>query len=151
MADELKASFTPEKIAEQAQGNATALILVTIAYLRDQELAVDEYMAFAGRQLAPGWEDLQGQATKDIAEWVALNMVSMGGTLQSLSGGDSQAEVVIVGWPSEDLRTLLELDRADADPVWNIFQPIAEYLGLKFAWKRQEDEVTLSFSRQSSE
>lgn len=147
MSDEIKTTFTPERIAEQAQGNATALCLATINYLRDHHLDVNEFWASVGRQFAPGWAEMQGRTTKDIAQAAALNMVSVGGTLQSLSGDDSQAEVVILGWPSEDDHTFFALDQTDTDPIWNIFQPIAEYLGLHYAWKRQGDEVTMTFWR----
>jgi len=77
----------------------------------------------------------------------ALNMVSAGGTLQLLSGDDSQAQTVILGWPSADWRTFFALDRADIDPIWNMFRPNAESLGLQYEWTRQGDEVTMTFSR----
>jgi hypothetical protein len=147
MSDEMKTIFTPEQIANQAEGNATALALATIAYLRDHSLDIYEYCASVGRQFAPGWAELQGQTMKDIAQAAALNMVSVGGTLQSLSGDDSQAQAVILGWPSEDDLTFFTLDYADIDPFWNIFQPIAESLGVHYAWKRQGDKVTMIFSR----
>jgi hypothetical protein len=146
MSDE-KTIFTPEQIAEQAQGNATAVTLATIAYLREHDLAVDEYAAYVGRRFAPGWAEVQGRPPKDIAQMAALNMVSVGGTLQSLSGDDSQAQAVIRGWPSADWRTYFALDQADIDPIWNMFRPIAESLGLRYEWTRQGDEVTMAFSR----
>jgi len=58
MSDE-KTIFMSEQIAEQAQGNATALTLVTLAYLWDHDLAVDEYVAYVGRQFAAGWAEMQ--------------------------------------------------------------------------------------------
>ena len=146
MPDE-KTIFTPEQIAEQAQGNATAVTLVTIAYLREHNLAVDEYATYVGRRFAPGWAEMQGRPPKDIAQAAALNMVSVGGTLQSLSGDNSRAQAVIRGWPSADWRTYFALDQADIDPMWNMFRPIAESLGFQYEWTRQGDEVTMTFSR----
>jgi hypothetical protein len=146
MSDE-KTIFTLEQIAEQAQGNATALTLVTIAYLRDHDLAADEYVAYVGRRFAPGWAEMQGRPAKDIAQAAALNMVSVGGTLQSLSGDDSQAQAVIRDWPSADWRTYFALDQVDIDPIWNMFRSIAESLGFQYEWTRQGDEVTMTFSR----
>lgn len=146
MSDE-KTIFTLEQIAKQAQENATALTLATIAYLRDHDLAVDEYVAYVGRRFAGGWAEMEGRPTKDIAQMAALNMVSVGGTLQSLSGDDSQAQAVVLGWPSADWRTFFTLDQADIDPIWNMFRPIAESLGLQYEWTRQGDEVTMTFSR----
>ena len=151
MSDEMKTTFTTERIAEQASGIITALNLATITYLRDHQLDVDAYWTSVGQQFAPSWAGRQGRPTKDIAQQVAFNIVSMGGTVQSLSGDDSQAEVVILNWPAEDSRTDYKLDQADIDPFWNIWQPVAEYLGHDFAWERQGDEVTLTFSRRSNE
>lgn len=90
---------------------------------------------------------MQGRPPKDIAQMAALNIVSVGGTLQSLSGDDSQAQAVILGWPSEDWRTSFALDQADIDPIWNIFRPIAESMDLQYEWTRQGNEVTMTFSR----
>jgi hypothetical protein len=149
MSDEMKTIFTPDQLAKQAEGNATALALATIAYLQDHHLDIDEYWASVGRRFAPGWVGLQGQTMKDFAQEAALNMVSVGGTLRSLSGDDFEAEAVILGWPSDEDCTFFALDYADIDPFWNIFQPIAESLGVHYAWKRQGDEVTLIFSRRS--
>jgi hypothetical protein len=74
-------------------------------------------------------------------------MVSVGGTLKSLSGDDVRAEVVILGWPAEDWLKDFALDRADLDPFWDIFRPIAEHVGLRYDWKRRGDKVTTTVSR----
>lgn len=147
MSDEMTTTFTLERIAEQAGGNATALALATISYLRDHDLDVDEYFVYVGRRLAPTWEERQGQAPRDVAEAVALNAVSFGATVQSLSGDDSQAKLVVQDWPPEEMQALFPLDVADIDPIWDIYQPIAEYLGLHYDWKRQGNEVIVTFSR----
>jgi len=145
-----KTIFSSEQIGEQAQGNATALTLATISYLRDQDLAVEEYVAYVGRQFARGWAEMQSQPPKDIAQMAALNMVSVGGTLESLSGDETQAQAVILGWPSADSLRYFSLDQSDTDSLWNIFQPIAESLDLDYGWNRQGDEVTMTFSRRSN-
>ena len=146
MSDE-KTTFTPEQITAQAQMNATAFILGTIAYLRDHDLALDEFADYIGQRFAPGWAEMQGRPVKDIAQMAALNMVSVGGALQSLSGDDSQAQAVIQGWPSADWLAFFALDQTNIAPFWNVFKIIAESLGLQCEWTRQGDEVTLTFSR----
>ncbi len=151
MSDEMKTTFTPEQIAQQAQGNAIASFLVSISYLRDHDLAVDQYVAYVGRRVAPGWEALRDRPIQDVAKMAALNMVSLGGELQSLSGDDSKAEAVIRGWPPEDWRTFFALDLADVDSLWSAFEPVAEHLGLRYSWKRQGDEVTMIFSSREND
>ena len=53
MADSADAEVSPEELSSQAQGNATALALTALAYLKERGLDLDEYVAFHGRRFAP--------------------------------------------------------------------------------------------------
>ena len=80
---------------------------------------------------------------------MALNALSVGNTLRSLSSEDGRAELLVEGWPDEDLMSLLPLDRDDCDQIWNTYKPIMEHLGLGYAWQRQDDAVRITVERQS--
>ncbi len=147
MSEDTSNEFTPEQLLQQAQGNATAFALTSMAYVREQHLSVDEYIAFIGRQFAPGWEQLRGQPVKDVARMAALNMVSVGGILQALSGDDTRAEVLIAGWPTDELLSELRLNHQDSDFFWMIFHPIMDYLGIHYEWQRQNDGVLMAFTQ----
>jgi hypothetical protein len=67
MSDAADTEFTTEELLSQAQGNATAFALATIAYLKARSLAVDDYVAFFGRRFAPGWEGLRAQPVVAVA------------------------------------------------------------------------------------
>ncbi len=54
MSDEMKTTFTPEQISQQAQGNFNGILLVMFAYLKENALSVDEFCAFSGHRFAPG-------------------------------------------------------------------------------------------------
>ena len=149
MSDEMKTTFTPEQISQQSQGNFNAFCLVAVAYLKEHALSTDEFWSFVGRRFAPRWQ--HGLTAKEIARWAALNMVSAGGNLRSISGDESQAEAVLRGWPSEDSLVFVGVTREDADSMWGSFGPIAESLGYGYQWHRQGDEVTMTFSRRSNE
>jgi hypothetical protein len=149
MSDEVNTTFIPEEILEHAKENVNALCLVSVAYLKEHALSMDEFWAFAGRQFAPSWE--QGQTAKEVARGTALEMVSGGCNLRSLSGDESQAEAVIGGWPSEESLAFFGLTQEEADTVWGVFGPIAESLGYGYEWHRQGDEVTVTFSRRTDE
>jgi hypothetical protein len=86
MSDAADTQFPTEELLSYAQGNATAFVLATIAYLKEQDLAVDGYVRFFGSKFAPGWEELRDQPLTAVARTAALNAVSVGGTLRSLSG-----------------------------------------------------------------
>src|SRR5215216_2426599 len=118
--------FPPEEICAQAQSNAAAWILTIIAYLK-----------------------LRGGAVEEVAQLVALNALSAGSTLRSLSSEEGRAELLVEGWPDEELLGFLPLDRDDCDQIWDTYRPIMEHLGLGYAWQRQDDVVRIVVERQS--
>jgi hypothetical protein len=141
--------FPPEEICAQAQGNAAAWILTMIAYLKERGSAVEDCVAYHGRSFAPVWEWLRGHPVEEIGQLVALNTLSVGNTVRSLSSEDGRAEVLVEGWPDEELMSLLSLDRDDCDRIWDTYKPIMEHLGLDYAWQRQDDVVKVTIERQS--
>jgi hypothetical protein len=149
VSDTADTPFPPEEICAQAQGNAAAWILTIIAYLKERGLAVEDCVAFHGHSFAPAWEELRGSPVEEVAQLVALNALSVGSTLRSLSSEDGRAEVLVEGWPDEELMSLLPLDRDDCDQIWNTYKPIMEHLGLGYAWQRQDDGVRITVELQS--
>ena len=148
MTDASKVEFTTDELLSYAQGNATAFALATIAYLKEQGLAVDDYVRFFGRRFAPGWEELRSEPVAAVARTAALNAVSVGGTLRSLSGDEERAEVIIEGWPDEEISGTLGLSRSDGEAMWDSFEPIMEHLGIRYSWRHEEDgAVRLAFER----
>jgi hypothetical protein len=145
MSDAANTAFITEELLSYAQGNATAFALATIAYLKEQGLAVDDYVRYFGRRFAPGWEELRSQPVVAVARTAALNAVSVGGTLRSLSGGEASAEVLIEGWPDEEISGALGLERSDGETMWDSFEPIMEHLGIGYSWRREDGAVRLSF------
>jgi hypothetical protein len=144
VSDAADAPFPPEEICAQAQGNAAAWILTMIAYLKEHGGAVEDCVAYHGRRFAPVWEELRGHPVEEVAQLVALNALSVGNTLRALSSEDGRAEVLVEGWPDEELMSLLSLDRDDCDQIWDTYRPIMEHLGLDYAWQRQDDVVRIT-------
>ncbi len=141
--------FPPEEICAQAQGIAAAWILTMIAYLKEHGGAVEDCVAYHGRRFAPAWEGLRARPVEEVAQLVALNALSVGSTLRSLSSEDGRAEMLVEGWPDEELLGLLPLDRDECDQIWDTYRPIMEHLGLGYAWQRQDDVVRIVVERQS--
>ena len=144
MPDATDQGFAPEEVLSQAQGNATALFLAAIAFLKERGLDAGEYASFFGRRFAPGWEELRGRPLADIARMAALNAVSVGGQVREVSGEGSRAEVVVAGWPAEEFLDILRLTRDDAERVYDLFYPIMGHLGIRYEWRRgrrREDDL----------
>ena len=143
--------FTTEELLSQARGNATAFVLTTVAYLKERGLAVEDFVEFFGRQFAPGWDELRAQPVVDVARAVALNVISVGCTLGSLSGDEARAEVLITGWPeAEEISRVLGSEQSDRDAMWDSFNPIMERLGIRYAWRREDGAVRLIYERESA-
>jgi hypothetical protein len=151
MSDATNAEFTSEELLSQAQGNATAMALTAIAFAKERDASADEFAFYVGRRFAPGWEEMRGQGVEDVARMVALNMVSVGGSLRSLSGDDTHAELLVAGWPDDESLGELGLTQSDGEALWNLWNPIMEYLGISYAWQRQDGDVKLTLDRESTE
>jgi hypothetical protein len=139
--------FTKDEVLQQAKANAQALSLVTTGYFKEKGLPVDEFWSFVGEKFTLGWDPLKGKGARVAMRTFALNMVSVGGTLESLSGDEARAEAVISGWPSPDLLQAFGGSQSDVDRMYAVFGPIAELLGLQYEWRRQGDRVTLILSQ----
>src|SRR5215213_7554654 len=152
MTEAADAQFTTAELLSSAQGNATAFVLATIAYLKEHDLAVEDYVRFFGSKFAPGWEELRDQPLTAVARTAALNAVSVGGTLRSLSGDEEHAEAIIEGWPDEEISGTLGLQRGEGEAMWDSFYPIMEHIGIRYSWGHEEEEgaVRLTFERGSA-
>jgi hypothetical protein len=148
MTDAANTRFTTDELLPYAQGNATAFVLATIAYLKEHGLAVDDYVRFFGSRFAPGWEELRNEPLTAVARTAAMNAVSVGGTLRSFSGDEERAEVIIEGWPDEEILEVLGLERGDGEAMWDSFEPIMTHLDIRYSWGHEEDgAVRIIFER----
>ena len=138
--------FTSEQVSQQAQGNLNAFILGTNAYLKGQDQTSQEWVMFLGKRFAPLWEEVKGQGARAAMEATVLNFVSAGGTVQAFEGDEIRAEAIIGDWPAAELLGLLGLTLEDVDPFYEIFTPVAAYLNLRFAWHREGNQVTFTYT-----
>ena len=139
--------FKRDEVLQQAKANAQALFVVTVGYITEKGLPLDEFSSYVGEKFTLGWEPLRGRGALAAMRMFALNMVSVGGALESLSGDEARAEATIAGWPSPDLLRGFGVSRDDADRAYAVFEAIAAVLGLKYEWRRQGDRVTLILSQ----
>jgi len=140
-------TFASDEVLQQAQMNAQALFLVALGYLKEKGQPLKDFWSYVGDKFTLGWDSLRGQGARVAMRTFALNMVSVGGTLVSLSGDEARAEAVITDWPAPELLQGFGGSRDDVDQMYAVFGPIAEVLGLRYEWHRQGDQVTLSLSQ----
>lgn len=139
--------FSADELYQQAQGNANAFMLVTMAYLKRTGGSVASWTNFAGEQLAPGWREAADADASQLARMWALNFASVGGAVESLEGDAHQATVVVSNWPSdEDLRDM-NLTREDIDPFFDIGNNLLRDIGAKITRSREGNRVTFTIKK----
>ncbi len=141
------AEFTAEEVCEQAKGNAGSVFLALLAYARDQGQSAADAAAVVGRLFAPSWDTERGKGALAAMRWAALNLVACGAVVRRLAGDEARAEAVVTGWPLEEDLAYFGLSREEGDAVHELMIPIAEYLGLRFAYRRDGDDVTLTMEQ----
>ena len=148
MADETQTTeFSPEELCAQATGNAIAGALALVRYARELGESPEAVAAWLGHTFAPGWEEVRGQGARTAMRVLALNLVSLGCELRSLSGDEQRAEAVAAGWPGDEHLTFFGVSQKEADALFGVFRPIAEDLGLRYEWRREADTVMMTFEQ----
>lgn len=137
--------FTQQRIDERAQGNVTALILGSLAYAKAQGRDGRHWATFMGQAFAPTWNSVA--TPQQAATSLALNCASAGMRIVSVNGDESRGEAVTGDWPEAEALSLFGLSQAEADEFWDIFAPIAQSLGMRFAWRREGDQLHFSFTK----
>ena len=140
--------FTEDEVRRQAANNAPVWPLVFLAYARDRGQAAEEAARDFGRLVAPTWDEERGTGALSALRWAALNAVVGGAKLRRLAGDAARAEAVLAGWPNDEDLAFFGLAQAEADAFHAYLHPVAERLGLRFAWRRTGDEVILSLERE---
>lgn len=137
--------FTQQSIEEQARGNVNALILGSLAYARAQGHDGHHWATFMGHAFVPSWTSVT--SAHQAATSLALNCASAGMRIVSVTGDEARGEAVTGDWPDADNLAFFGLSQADADEFWDIFAPIAQSLGLIYAWRRDGDQLHFSFTK----
>ena len=139
-------TFTAEEICEQAIGNSSASLLLMLVTARERGESLADAARFVGRIFAPSWDEERGKGARTIARWAALNAVTCGADVRRLDGDARRAEVTVAGWPSEQDLAYFGLTQEDADALNELYGPIAERLGLHYAWRSNGDAVVMTFA-----
>lgn len=140
-------TFTNDELLEQAKGNATAVMLVTLAYLKRTGGSIADWTRYAATALAPGWAEAANFDALQLGRIWALNLASTGGAVQSLQGATQRAELVVQDWPSGEFLTLLGLTREDADPFMELVPLLTHSVGATATCTRAGDTLTIVVTR----
>ena len=135
--------FPPEQVAAQSRRLAQALILTTLALLKEHPLSAREWFSAGRQKYAAEWEDARSTGAHHLLRAIAMNATAVGATVVSLSGDAADATLTITGWPDPWFLTKLDLTVADTDPFWEALRTMIEYLGFTYQWQRENQAVVL--------
>ena len=148
MSDDIKKMFTAEELATQSKLNAYSFMVVSYAYVKKNGLSLEDFTKFIGDTFAPGWNGLKDKPVKDVARMLALNFVSIGGSLQTFSGDETKAEFTVGDLPNKEWMFFdLDLSQAEFDILFNVSFPIMKWLDLTYSWAREGDIIKITISR----
>jgi hypothetical protein len=144
---DLTLPFSDAEVCEQAKLNARIFPLLLMAYAKQQGQQPADALRYLGGVVAPEWDELRGQGALAVARTTALNFASLGAVVERLVGDAAQAETTVTGWPTDEDLAFCGLTREEADALFASWDTIADRLGLRYAWRREEDRPTLSFTQ----
>lgn len=145
MSERMNTRFTPERILQLAQQNLTGMLLITIAYLKEHGLSLKDYFQYLGKHFAPKWR--HGLTALEVAYYQARNHASFGQELYQLTGGDTDASIVMSAWPDDGTLAAYGISREDAETILHSLVTIVDHVGYDCRYYRQEDRIIATLSR----
>jgi hypothetical protein len=139
-------TFEPDELLKRAQKYGKAITYLMIAFARKQGV-LEAFVDYVGEPLAQDWESMRGSAALEIAKAMAADLVALGARVRTLIGDDREAEVVLVGWPDQEMLAFAGISQADAERMLSWYDAIAAHLEVNFRAQPQGDELTLRIYR----
>lgn len=134
-----------EELLRASADNFNSLLLVTIDYLNQHHLSLQQYAHFVGARFASHWSS--NRTPMEVAEGMAYNFMSVGAKIEELAGDDQEAFFIMSGWlPEKDLLRYAE-NGQDTDQFIEVARPIAQSQNCSFEMERKGDRVTCKFKR----
>lgn len=142
--------YETEELLEQAQGNAQAFLLATVAYLREAGVPLDAWAAAIGNRFAMGWGDPRPWDAGEFLDAMLTNYRAFGAVVLEVDLDVEEAEALLGPFPDPELCAFLGLPADAADPFHDSPAAIAAPRGLQWSWSRSGDEVRLRVARDVS-
>jgi hypothetical protein len=144
---EKKISFKGPELDNHRANNYIIMTLLPVIYLNDQDLSVREYANFLGENMVKTWKQAKDAPISVIAKMIAINYAAAGASYITSQVSPQEIVIRIKNWPPKKLLTFLETDRDSLKDFHYLWEPIANYLEMKFNLKVTENEYLLQFSK----
>lgn len=142
------ADYTPDELLEQAQGNARAAILATVAFLRETDVPLDAWATAIGQRFASAWGDPEPWDAHEFLDAMLANLRSLGAEVVTADlDTPERASATISGIFDNDECERFGTTRTDALVFLEATGVIAEERGITWSWDDDGDMVTLTTTR----
>ncbi len=128
-------NFTKEQISAQSMSNLTSYIILTIAYLKQNNLSVEDWLNFIGQKFLDTWVTIQTPSLKEIAKGVILNNLSGGSKLVSFSEEESKIKIILEPSLPKKEAEFYGVSWEDSQLVHDVLNPVFQYLKVKYKWE----------------
>jgi hypothetical protein len=130
--------YSAEELLEQAQQNAQASLIATVAFLLEREIRPEAWAAFIGDRFALAWDGEEPWAADEFLDAILANYRSLGATVVSVELRPDRAEAVITGFPDPAACVRFGASVAAVASFHTATGPIAAGRGLHWSWTLED-------------
>lgn len=134
-------SDSAEDLLEQAQSNAQATIIATVAFLMKHGLSLADWTESLSETFGKAWDDPEPWEAGDFLDAMLTNFQSLGATVVEADLAEDEAEATITGFPDLDLCHLFGVDPDLVAAFNDSPTPLARARSLTWEWSRSGDET----------
>jgi hypothetical protein len=135
------ADYGGDELLEQAQGNAQAALVATVAFLLERGVPVSDWTSALGRSFATEWGDPEPWGPDEFLDAMLTNYRSLGAAVQRAEFGPDRAEADISGFPDPEQCERFGVSVTDVAAFHDTAVAIAADRGLHWTWS-VEDAAT---------
>jgi hypothetical protein len=130
-----------EELLEQAQSNAQATIIATVAFLSRRAIPISEWTESLGSTFGLAWDEPEPWDAGEFLDAMLTNFRSLGATIVDADLDSDHAEATTSGFPDLDLCALFNVD-PDLVAAFNDSPvPLARARSLSWEWTRTGNET----------
>lgn len=139
-------AYTDEELLEQAQFNAQALLLASVAALEGGDEALERWTRGVAEVFGRGWDQERAWEASEVLDALLTNYRSFGAQVIDVDFDAEAPTATIADLPDLELTEELGVPETHGDAIFQIGSHLAASLGRTLTWARADDasDVTLT-------
>jgi hypothetical protein len=140
-------NYTNDELNNYRVGNYTVMTLMPLRYLSEKNISVEDFAKFLGKNLAITWQKHKDAPLAAKAKLIAMNYAAAGAENISFEEKNQELTITIGNWPHPGFLQALGMTKSMVDDFNYVWEPIAEFLGLKFKFESTDTGYILKFTK----